>query len=293
MTTLRKILCPTDFSPGSQRALRVAVRLASELHAELVVMHAWEVPSTGLGDFPFPPGLSEQISGEARRALETAVREAKTAGVQRVISKLTRGAPGSAIVAAADDDHAIDLVVLGTHGRTGLARVLLGSIAEHVVRHAPCSVLAIRPDAGDRPFDHVLVPVDFSASSRDAVELAAGLVRSGRGEVMLLHALELPTAHAGDAASIELAQALQARADQLLDECVTQLEGKVSARISKRTRSGKAGAQILAMLDDDRSFDLVVMGTHGHTGIHRLLGSVAEKVVRHAPCPVVVARRRS
>lgn len=291
--TPHKILCPVDFSPGSQRALRVAARLARERDAELVVMHAWHVPPTGLGDLPFPAGLSEQIAGEARRGLDAAVQEATAAGVKRVSAKLARGAPGPAIVATVAEDREIGLVVLGTHGRTGLARVVLGSIAEHVVRHAPCSVLVTRLDSEARPFQHALVPIDFSASSRHALDLAAEHVRAGGAGLTLLHALELPAADPGDAEATELARTVDARADQLLAEWSAPVERKATLPVARRTRAGKAGAEILAMLDDDRSFDLVVMGTHGRTGVQRLLGSVAEKVVRHAPCPVLVARHRS
>ena len=78
------------------------------------------------------------------------------------------------------------------------------------------------------------------------------------------------------------------------DEWTAELKAKVSVPVMQRTRIGRAGAQILTLLDDDRTFDLVVMGSHGHTGLARmLLGSVAEKVVRHARCPVLVAHGRS
>lgn len=144
--TMHKILCPIDFSPGSQGALHLAIRLANEHHAELVVMHVWHVPTTGLGEFPFPHGLAEQIVGQARRALDAAVQEARQAGVTTVTSQLTKGVPGWTIIAAVNDDPVVDLVVVGTHGRTGLARVLIGSVAEYIVRHAPCPVLVVRPD---------------------------------------------------------------------------------------------------------------------------------------------------
>jgi nucleotide-binding universal stress UspA family protein len=151
--TMHKILCPIDFSPGSQRALHMAIRLANEQHAELALMHVWYVPTTGLGDFPFPRGLAERIVGQARQALDDAVQEARDAGVTAVTSQLAKGVPGWTIIAAVNDDRAIDLVVVGTHGRTGLARVLVGSVAEYIVRHAPCAVLVVRPDTEERRFD--------------------------------------------------------------------------------------------------------------------------------------------
>jgi nucleotide-binding universal stress UspA family protein len=151
--TTRKILCPLDFSSGSQPALRLAIRVAREQHAELAVMHVWYVPSTGLGDFPFPRAIAERIVGQASESLDGAVQEARAAGVEAVTSRLLQGVPGWMIVDAVNEDPAIDLVVVGTHGRTGLARVLVGSVAEYVVRHAPCAVLVARPNRGDRASD--------------------------------------------------------------------------------------------------------------------------------------------
>ena len=144
-----RILCPLDFSHGSQEALRLAIRFARERRAELVVMHVWYVPPTGLGDFPFPRGIAERIVGQATQSLDAAAEKARAAGVTPVTSQLVQGVPGWTIVEAARKDPAIELVVVGTHGRTGLARVLVGSVAEYVVRHAPCAVVVARPSRAD------------------------------------------------------------------------------------------------------------------------------------------------
>jgi nucleotide-binding universal stress UspA family protein len=292
--SFKKILCPIDFSPGSQQAMRVAVRLANEADAALVLVHAWYLPPTAFaGEYPFPADVIQQLSDDAERGLETAARNATKLGAKRVTSKLLTGVPWNVIVDTANDDPAFDLVVIGTHGRTGLARVLLGSVAETVIRHAPCSVLAVRPDGEPKPFTHILCPTDFSDHSRQAHELAAELVRPGGAGITLLHVLELPVAYAGEPHPPELYRDLDKRSADLLDTWAAQLRSKVSVPVVTRSRIGRPGTETLAVLDDDRTFDLVVMGSHGRTGIKRvLLGSVAEKVVRHARCPVLVARRR-
>jgi nucleotide-binding universal stress UspA family protein len=151
--TTHKILCALDFSSGSRPALQMAIRLAHERHAELVVMHVWYVPQTGLGDLPFPRGIAERIAGEAMQSLDAAVAEARAAGLTAATCQLVQGVPGWMIVDAVNRDRAIDLVVVGTHGRTGLARALIGSVAEYVVRHAPCAVLVARQDRDDRTSD--------------------------------------------------------------------------------------------------------------------------------------------
>jgi nucleotide-binding universal stress UspA family protein len=289
--SFHKILCPIDFSPGSQQAMRVAVRLATERSAELVLVHSWNLPPTAFaGEYTFPADVIQQLSDDARRGLDAAARDAGALGAKRVTSRLLSGLPWSTIVGAA---AGCDLIVIGTHGRTGLARILLGSVAEQVIRHAPCSVLVVRPDTEPRPFAHVLCPVDFSESSQYAMQLAGELAHPGGAGVTLLHVLELPVAYSGEPPMPELYRDLDKHSADLLDEWAARLTAKSAIPVTKRSRIGYPGAHTLAVLDDDRTFDLVVMGSHGRTGIARaLLGSVAEKVARNARCPVLIARER-
>lgn len=227
---------------------------------------------------------------EDSRGLEAALATARSLGA-RATSALQNGVPSDRILALLKEDPAFDLVVVGTHGRTGLARVLLGSVAEQVVRHAPCSVLAARPQLDDRPFHDILCPIDFSDSSRDAIELANGLGTEGC-ELTLMHAIELPTSYGQEPTLMDTVAEIDRTTTAALDRWAEAARKTAHGPVHSLTRRGRAGAQILGMLEDGR-FDLVVMGTHGRTGIRRaLLGSVAEKVVRHAPCSVLVARKR-
>jgi nucleotide-binding universal stress UspA family protein len=284
-----KILCPTDFSEGSRQALRVAVRLAVESSAELVIVHAWFVPAVMYGDFSVPGDMIQLMANDSKRGLEAAVLEATTAGAGRVSSKSLAGNAWSEIVRELEGNR-YDLCVIGSHGRTGVARFLVGSVAEKVTRHAPCPVLAIRPEGGGGPFAHVLVPTDFSASSEHALALAASLVPAD-GTITLLHVIELPIAPKGELLLAGFARDLDKHAAAALDSAAARLTTLTTATVVKQSRMGAAGGQILAALDADRSIDLAVMGSHGRTGIKRvLMGSVAERVVRHARCPVLVAR---
>jgi nucleotide-binding universal stress UspA family protein len=291
---IQKILCPVDFSMGSQHALAAAVRLASERDAELVVFHSWYLPPTVFaGELPFAPDLVQQLSDDAQRGLADVVADAVKLGARRVSSKLGHGAPWQQIVDAAVADPAFDLIVIGSHGRTGLTHVLLGSVAEAVVRHAPCPVLTVRGDGGTRPFSHVLCPVDFSPWSRAAVDLAGELAQPGGAGITLLHVLELPVS-AGELRPLERYRDLDRRATELLERWAKELTAKLGLPVRQQLRSGYAGAQVLSAVRADPSIDLVVMGSRGRTGIARLvLGSVAEKIVRHAHCPVLVAHRRA
>jgi nucleotide-binding universal stress UspA family protein len=288
----QKILCPTDFSPGAEQALRVAVRIATEQGAELVIAHATYLPSSVFaGELPFPPDAIQRLLEEEQRELEGATRSAIELGAQRVSSQFLSGQPWAQIVEALDTDPAFDLVVMGTQGRSGLSRVLLGSVAEKVVRHARCPVLAVRPDSKLAPYTNVLCPIDFSDTSQHAVELAGALTRPGGTGITLLHVIEAPVAFSGEPLAPAFLQDLSKRSSELLEQWASRLREQVSVAVVTRSRLGNPGSQTLAVLHEDRTFDLVAMGSHGRTGLRRaLIGSVAEKVVRHAPCAVLVAR---
>jgi nucleotide-binding universal stress UspA family protein len=286
----QKILCPVDFSPGSQRAVAAAIGLANERDAELVLFHSWYLPPSPMvfaSAIAYPPDLVQQLRDDAQRGLEAAVADAAKLGARRISSKLGTGVPWQQIVDTVAADPTFDLIVIGSHGRTGLARVMLGSVAELVVRHAPCPVLTVRGES--RSFGHVLCPVDFSPWSRVAVDLAAELVHPGGAGITLLHVLESPVAF-GELRPLELYRDLDRHATELLERWAKELTAKVTVPVRQQRRAGHAGPQLLAALDGDPTFDLVVMGSHGRTGIKRLaLGSIAEKIVRHAHCPVLVA----
>ncbi len=287
--TFTKILCPTDFSEGSQQAVRVATRLASEASADLVIVHAWFIPPLAFSmDAPFPPYVVQDMVDDAQRNLDAAVRDAIAAGAKNTTGQLVSGVPWSQVVEILEK-QAFDLCVIGTHGRTGLSRILVGSVAEMVIRHSPCSVLAVRPDSKVAAFKNVLVPTDFSETATYALDLAGQMVDAD-GTITLLHVLELPVAFSGEVAP-DFARDLDKKSAAALDASAARLK---NARVTTRSRIGYPGAQTLSTIEHDPNIDLVVMGSHGRTGIKRvIMGSVAEKVVRHARCPVLVARKRA
>ncbi len=141
----RKIMCPIDFSPSSRDALQKAAELARESHAPLVLAHVWE-PGTWAtgGEFALAPGVIQDMVDAEEAELAKWRAEAKELGAKEIAAKFLTGAAWDQIVRAAEADPEIDLIVMGTHGRTGVKHVLLGSVAEKVVRHAPCPVLVVR-----------------------------------------------------------------------------------------------------------------------------------------------------
>jgi nucleotide-binding universal stress UspA family protein len=141
-----KILCPIDFSPPSWEALRVAADLARESSASLLLAYVWEPPRWSVSsDFQLPEDVRKELASAEETELARWKMRAQELGAQEVSTRILTGAPWDQLVLLAGNDRAIDLIVMGTHGRTGLKHVLLGSVAEKVVRHAPCAVLVVRP----------------------------------------------------------------------------------------------------------------------------------------------------
>ena len=283
---LRKVLCATDFSAGSEEALKVAARIATEHASELVVVHVWYVPPVVFAnELGYPAELVRGVTDDAERGLAKALDQARALGVPQVSSLLLDGPPWDKIVEAAEVTPEVDLIVVGTSGRTGIARAFLGSVAEMVVRHSPCSVLAV-PSGGNKVFKRTLVPIDFSASSQLALELAADLGRTANGALTLVHVIEPPHITTG---SMTEPAGLARRAREMLDQWIATVAGS-QRDATASVHVGNPTEELRSMLGD---YDLVAMGCHGRTGVRRmLLGSIAETIVRHAQCAVLVARPR-
>ena len=183
--TPRRILCPIDFSSGSEHAQRIAIRLAHEANAPLALVHAWSVPAVATAtDMPLASDSLQGLLDDAERGLTDALDEARRAGVTHIKAQLVSGPAAERILELAEPT---DLIVMGTQAGTGLARLLLGSVAETVVRHARCSVLVARRHVASPRFQHILVPVDFSDCSRRALDEAGELASRSGASVTLLH----------------------------------------------------------------------------------------------------------
>jgi nucleotide-binding universal stress UspA family protein len=140
----RNILCPIDFSPGSREAMRVAIDLLAGKDARLQLVHVFTPPYVYGPEAAFPETMMVQLREDAERELAKWKDEAAAVAGDRVTSRLVVGTPWHELIELAKQSPAVDLIVMGTHGRTGLKHVLLGSVAEKVVRHAPCAVLVVR-----------------------------------------------------------------------------------------------------------------------------------------------------
>ena len=201
MTGITRILVPTDFSATSDAALVYAKGVAGLFGASLHLVHAFEDPFTTAAFAAeagaAPLSLREELRQEFKARLdERLTREERVRF--RGSAEIVTGAPTKAIVEYAAAIGA-DLIVMGTHGRGQVAHALLGSVAERVVRTAPCAVLTLR-QANAGPIRHILVPTDFSATADAALDRAFALAARFGADVQLLHVLEDPFESEGVAA---------------------------------------------------------------------------------------------
>lgn len=299
MLQLNQILFARDFSSVSDQALRYAVGLAQKTGASLHLLYAEVLHEDPFGPVdPGAPGAPEdQIRKRLRQDVDGALLTDKYPAlkVQEGVERDIAAAPAILNYAA---DHDIDLIVMGTHGRRGVRRLLLGSVAEEVVRRADRPVLTVRqPEAeatAPLAVERILVPIDFSDYSKEALRYACEVAGLFESKIDLLHVVEesLPPAfYVGGVGSIydvepDIENKVRERLRALYEEVAPS--GSVEAEV--HAMPGKAAREISQFVEENGS-DLVVMSTHGQTGLeHFLLGSVAEKVVRHVTAPVFTVK---
>jgi nucleotide-binding universal stress UspA family protein len=295
MLKIKKILYPTDFSGPSDQAFAAAVFLAERYGAELHMLHVLALHAADPNDPEHSlPGLDdvyEQLSGAADARMRTAGET--HASTIEIHQSQSRGLSAAAGVLDYAQDQDVDLIVMGTHGRRGLRRFIMGSVAEEVVRLARCPVLTTRGEDGKKAperFDRILVPIDFTTHSRVALDNAKRLAADYGAHVTLLHVVEevvYPDFYYPVSAMKTIqAESLREEAKRRLDKMLDELGPGATAHVS----IGRAWHEIAEFAAEDGT-DLIVIATHGLTGIESaILGSVAGRVTRMAPCSVLSIR---
>lgn len=293
---LTTIVAGIDLSVPSEQALERAAALA-QLNSALLVMvnaQADDAPIEHVDNEVLKQigEVSAAVRAEEVKRLELKREQLAARGINVEIEYRT-GAPGEVIAEVAKERNA-ELIVIGTHGHTGLQRFLLGSVATAVLRHAPCDVLVCRGASGPSPFLRPLVATDFSASAARALRNAAAMT-SYKAPIEIVHAWQLP---AGSWGATLLGQARfpwSTVRDAVLSSAQAQADKLVAGfadlghPLNVQLIQGPP-ASVITQAAETGSHDLIAIGTHGHRGFRRLLlGSVAESVIRHAPCSVLVA----
>lgn len=296
------VLCPTDFSEPSARALGYASAVAAWFGARITVAHVAPIVVGVAGDlvyFPTPRGITSEQRASLLEELRAFAAAHVEAGTPFDVD-LVEGDPAREIERLTDRLK-IDLLVLGTHGRRGAERWLLGSVAEQLVRRVRCPVLAVRaprsPSKEGSLFKTIVCGADLRESSADTLSYALALAQDNDARLILLHALEgLP--EPGTSPTGPLAGLTSAAAEAVREDALSRLrravpaEARTWSRVEERVVPGRAYKEILRAASEEGA-DLVVLGVHSHGVVERFFfGSTANHVLRAAPCPVLVVRSK-
>lgn len=284
MIHIDRILFPTDGSECAEQARRHALHLADHFDASLHVVRVEEravdlADAVEVTEADLLPDLHGTSAAELPHLAEARVRE-----------RTVRDSSVAGGILAYTAEHDMDLVVLGSHGRRGLRRLVLGSVAEAVVRRAPCPVVTVgRGTAAPNALTGgtMLVPVDFSEHRFRLLAHARALAPIYGMDVEVMHVVEVkgvPDAYGLYDSPPDSGQMVD-RARTVLDEEADSLR-EMGITVSVEVRTGHPADEVLTGAEDGRAA-FIMVATHGRTGLERMLmGSVAEKIIRQAPCPV-------
>lgn len=280
MTKIQSILVAYDFSDDSKRALQEAFLLADQFNARISVIHVLPEEVSQ----PFVKALSEEYHAEIQTNIQNALTQFHGKHTVRVANSDIHVLRGDAVRCIVDKaiSSNIDLILIGSHNKSSISRFLLGSVASRVIRYSPMPVFTCRADS-KTTFTKILVPVDESTTSEEAIEFAKPFAGHFNAQIQLIHIVdEAYFSHHVDYDSlINLAiQNSQTR--------MRELKAKHGISTEAIITDERAAHGIIEAIKKDPAIGLVIMTTHGRSGLSRfLLGSTAENLVQHAPCSVI------
>ena len=296
MIQITRILCPIDFSECSRHALHHAIAVARWYEASVTVLHvAVNMPNMDVPGVPISDPNRELLLARMQAFAGANPPDVRVSLVVRCASDVR------AEILAQAQALTADLIVIGSHGRTGFERLLLGSVTEKVVRKSPCPIMIVPPHApeaqgqslthGGQP--RIVCAIDFSETSLGALEYAISLAEETDATLTLLHAIEVPP---------ELLEHLPVPDDFNVERCHAAAEAACLQRlrelvpasvrnycqVTTAVREGAAYRQILRV-SEEQAADLIVMGVHGRGAVDLMLfGSNSARVIRAATCPVLI-----
>ena len=296
MAEIDRILCPVDFSDTSQHALEHAFAFARWYEARVTVLHVLNVPLSvmPLAGVPvaassFPPPRSEDVTEEVRRFIGSTNGAAPNIADVAVVE----GGTVTEILRQAKHPTA-DLLVMGTHGRSGFEALFLGSVTEKVLRSTHVPVLTVPPAIArveSVVYKTILCPIEFAASSARALEYALTLAKGTDARLILLHVIEAlgGVSEPGELNLLtmqEYRRSLEEDARARLQSAVPD-DARVWCTPQERVLWGKAYRVILDIAEEENA-EVIVMGVHGRGVLNRrLFGSTTHHVIREARCPVL------
>jgi len=298
MVTIKRILCPVDFSELSKHALDHALAIAAWYEAHVTVLHVFSPPQA----FVPPPGIALAISPLAPPQPQKLSQEVRQfsglngAPGTRADVVVTEGSPAKEIVRQAEHLPA-DLLVMGTHGRGGFERLFLGSVTEKVLRSTDVPVLTVPPpveQVGSVAYKTILCPIEFSDPSIRGLEYALTLAQENDARLIVLHVIEefVPGQALAEASPFSLSEYrlhLEEDARVRLKAAVPE-DARVWCTPEEQVASGKA-YRVILQLAKSQNAEIIVMGVHGKGALNRrFFGSTTHHVIREARCPVLTLR---
>ncbi len=290
-----KILVPVDFSEFSDMAVDYALFLAENYNARITLMHSLVLHhedvegETHLKDYAkFAQDKEKEIRAELQQRHN---REAGKRGLS-IEAHIRRGINAADSILEYIDEQEFDLVVMGTHGRTGLKKFLYGSVAEKVVRLSPIPVLTTHQKLQKFSLQKILVPIDFSDNSKKALDFAEPIAKKFDSRLTFLHVVEQEVPPAYYAATVESIFSIDKDFKDRSIEKLKELTGYEEKDADLVITEGRSHKDIVDYAEDN-NFDLIIMATRGLSVLdHFLIGSTTERVVRLASCPVLTVGRK-
>lgn len=290
---INQILVPTDFSENAQHAVDYAIALAKKSSARLHLLHTPVIPTYLLMDLSYSPGPEAvtRILNDSQEALDTQAKGIAAAGVEH-FSAIREGTVHEVIRDYAKE-HDVDLVVLGTHGRTGVSKLMYGSVTERVIKTVHTPIIVVPPQGGQLP-GSIVVSYDFSPPSERAADAAKAIHELVGGPLHVVHSyLDVwgeytdRGAVVGEAAE-KRREALRLGLQEMLAKDAEELFGAGAADIETHLVTGDPAESILKVAQDV-SATLICAGTTGKSGIERILiGSVARRLLHDSRVPLLL-----
>ncbi len=290
MLKIDRILCPVDFSDFSAKAYAYAYSLAQHYGSGLFLEHVVQPLTSAYPYYAFPASMTElyrDLNQDVEKRLRELAKSQPRNGVQPQFVVELGFVPETILSSA--EARAVDLIVMGTHGRRGLDRLAMGSVTERILRKARCPVLAVRKPTHDFvspgqkedsvQLRKILFCTDFSEHSERALDYAFSLAMEYNAELTLLHVLDDPPA------STDL-QGETAKAMRQLEKAIPS-EAENWCKVKPTVRIGKPYQEIIQLALEGQT-DLVVMGVRGRNALDlALFGSTTHRVIQLGPCPVL------
>ena len=290
---IKQLLVPTDFSENAQHALDYAIALAKRCSAKVHLLHTPVVPTYLLMDLSYSPGPEAvtRILNDAQEALDQQAKGIAAAGVEHYTA--IREGTVHEVIRDYAREHDVDLVVIGTHGRSGVSKLMYGSVTERVIKTVHTPIIVIPPEGGKLP-ESIVVAYDFSGPSKRAAEVADAIHSVFKGPVHMVHCyLDVwgeytdRGAVVGEAAE-KRRQALHLGLEEMLVAEAKELFPNDTPDVQPHLVTGDPAEGLLRVARDTDA-TLICAGTTGKSGIERLLiGSVARRLLHDSKIPLLL-----